>query len=301
VLSRLKDESGIALALALLVMIVLTISTTSLIYYTTTNQHSSQLSLSRDGAYRLAQAGINNAMAVLGDPPDPATGIGNNALDKNVFCGLPGKTYTATSPDCVIRDTYAGANGYVDWKGVLNTGTAVWLITSTGYVVNPNIHGTKAYSSRTLTVSVAVHPTLTQPLNTPVWNYIYATKPASSPASVCDETLTQSVNISSPFYVEGNLCLNQTSQISKGPLVVKGRVTLNNSSHAGTSAVPLSDAHIANGCTASQTHVPCDWNGTKTVQGLDNVYATVLDSTAPAALPRCLVWRLRLVCAISGA
>jgi len=281
VLSRLKDESGIALALALLVMIVLTISTTSLIYYTTTNQHSSQLSLSRDSAYRLAEAGINNAMAVLGNPADPATNIGNNALDKNVFCGLQGKTYTSTNP-CTIKDTYA--NGYVLWYGVLNTGTAVWLITSTGYVVNPNIHGTKAYSSRTLTVSVAVHPTLTQPLNTPVWNYIYATKPASTPATVCDESLTSKVNISSPFYVEGNLCLNQSSQISKGPLVVKGRVTLNNSSQVGTSALPLSDAHIANGCTWSQTHTPCDWNGTTIVQGLDNVYATVLDTTPPAAL-----------------
>ncbi|HEY8723173.1 MAG TPA: hypothetical protein VIL92_04855 [Gaiellaceae bacterium] len=281
-LSRLKDESGIALALALLVMIVLTISTTSLIYYTTTNQHSSQLSLSRDGAYRLAQAGINNAMAVLGDPPDPATGIGNNALDKNVFCGLPGKTYTSTNP-CTIKDTYA--NGYVLWYGVLDTGTAVWRLTGTGYVVNNNVHASTTYSTRTLGVSVAVHPTLTQPLNTPVWNYIYATKPASSPATVCDESLTQSVQISSPFYVEGNLCLFNTASITRGPLVVKGRVTMNSSkNYAGTSAVPLSDAHIVNGCTATSTHTPCDWNGTTIVQGLDNVYATVIDSTPPAAL-----------------
>jgi hypothetical protein len=287
-LKRLEDESGIALALALLVMIVLTISTTSLIYYTTSNQNSSQLSLSRDGAYRMAEAGINNAMAVLGDPPDPATGIGNNALDKNVFCGLPGKTYTSTTPDCVIQDTYANAGGYVIWKGVLNTGTAVWQITSTGYVLNPSVHqSTAVYSSRTLTVSVAVHPTLTQPLNTPVWNYIYATKPASSPATVCDEDLYNSVVISSPFYVEGNLCLHQTSSITRGPLVVKGRLSMDSTSQnfAGTSSVPLSDAHIVNGCTVKNTtHTRCNWNGTQTVQGLDNLYATVLDTTPPANL-----------------
>ncbi|MDQ1726660.1 MAG: hypothetical protein QOK14_705 [Frankiaceae bacterium] len=287
-LKRLEDESGIALALALLVMIVLTISTTSLIYYTTSNQNSSQLSLSRDGAYRMAEAGINNAMAVLGDPPDPATGIGNNALDKNVFCGLPGKTYTSTTPDCVIQDTYANAGGYVIWKGVLNTGTAVWQITSTGYVLNPSVHqSTAVYSSRTLTVSVAVHPTLTQPLNTPVWNYIYATKPASTPATVCDEDLFNSVVISSPFYVEGNLCLHQTSSITRGPLVVKGRLSMDSNSQnfAGTSSVPLSDAHIVNGCTVKNTtHTRCNWNGTQTVQGLDNLYATVLDTTPPANL-----------------
>jgi hypothetical protein len=279
---RLRDESGIALIMALLVMTVLTIVTTGTIYYSTSSQHSSQLSLSRDGSYRLAEAGINNAMAVLGMPPDPVTGIGNNALDPNVFCGLSGKTYTSTSP-CTIKDTY-GAN-YVIWTGVLNTGTATWTLTSTGYAVNPNITKSTQYSKRTLTVSVAVHPTLTQPLNTPVWNYIYATKPPSTPASVCDETLAQSVNISSPFYVEGNLCLNQSSQISKGPLVVKGRVTINNSAKIGTSAVPLSDAHILNGCTWNNTtHTPCDWNGTQIVQGLDNVYATVIDGNAPTGL-----------------
>jgi Tfp pilus assembly protein PilX len=282
VLKRLRDDSGIALVMALMVMFVLTIVTTSVIFYTTSNQHSSQLSLTRDGSYRLAEAGINNAMAVLGSPPDLVTGIGNNALDPNVFCGISGKTYTSTSP-CTIKDTYS--NGYVIWTGVLNLGTATWRITSTGYVANTNIKGSTAvYSTRTLTVNVAVHPTLTQPLNTPVWNYIYATKPASTPATVCDESLNQSVNVSSPFYVEGNLCLNQSSSITKGPLVVKGRVTINNSAKVGTSALPLSDAHIVNGCTWSQTHTPCDWNGTKIVQGLDNVYATVLDTTPPANL-----------------
>jgi Tfp pilus assembly protein PilX len=281
VLKRLRDESGIALVMALMVMFVLTIVTTGTIFYTTSNQHSSQLSLTRDGSYRLAEAGINNAMSVLGSPPDLVTGIGNNALDPNVFCGIAGKTYTSTSP-CTIKDTYS--NGYVIWTGVLSTGTATWLITSTGYVVNTNVNGGTTYSKRTLTVSVAVHPTLTQPLNTPVWNYIYATKPASTPASTCDETLAQSVNVSSPFYVEGNLCLNQSSQVSKGPLVVKGRVTINNSAKVGTSAAPLSDAHILNGCTWNQTHTPCDWNGTQIVQGLDNVYATVIDGSAPSGL-----------------
>jgi Tfp pilus assembly protein PilX len=284
-LKRLRDESGIALIMALMVMFVLTITTTTVIFYTTSNQHSSQLSLTRDGSYRLAEAGINNAMAVLGSPPDIATGIGNNALDPNVLCGLPGKTYVSTSP-CTVKDTYA--NGYVQWSGVLSiiSGTATWTLTSTGYVVNTNVNGGGTYSTKTLTVKVAVHPTLTQPLNTPVWNYIYATKPASTPPT-CDENVTQSVQIASPFYVEGNLCLFNTASIVSGPLVVKGRLNLNNASknYVGTSALPLTDAHILNGCTvASTTHTPCNWNGSAFVQGLDNVYATVLNTTVPSGL-----------------
>ena len=72
----------------------------------------------------------------------------------------------------------------------------------------------------------------------------------------------------------------QQSSITRGPLVVKGRVTFNNVSKnfAGTSSVPLSDAHILNGCTASTTHTPCQNNG------VDNVYATVLDGSLPAGL-----------------
>jgi hypothetical protein len=292
-LKRLRDESGIALVLALMVMFVLTIVTTSVIFYTTSNQHSSQLSLTRDGSYRLAEGGINNAMAVLGAPPDLVTGIGNNALDPNVFCGLPTggtdpiRSYTSTNP-CTIKDTYVSANGYVIWSGTLASvfGTPTWKITSTGYIVNTNVAGGNTYSTRTLTVNVTVHPTLTQPLNTPVWNYIYATKPASSPATTCDESITQSVVIASPFYVEGNLCLFNTASIISGPLVVKGRLTMSNVSKnfVGTSSVPLSDAHILNGCTAAATHTPCDWNGTSTVQGLDNVYATTLDTSVPSGL-----------------
>jgi hypothetical protein len=284
VLRRLRDESGIALVLALLVMFVLTIVTTTVIFYTTSNQHSSQLSLTRDGSYRLGEAGINNAMAVLGSPPDPTTLIGNNALDPNVFCGLPvggtnpTRSYTSTSP-CTIKDVYS--NGYVIWTGTLASvaGTPTWTITSTGYVVNTNVNGGNTYSTRTLTVKVTVHPTLTQPLNTPVWNYIYATKPASTPPT-CDESLLNSVVIASPFYVEGNLCLFQTASIVSGPLVVKGRLIMNNVSQnfAGTSAKPLSDAHIVNGCTASATHVPCQNNG------VDKLYATVLDSSPPSGL-----------------
>src|SRR4029079_890671 len=130
-----------------------------------------------------------------------------------------------------------------------------WTITSTGYVTNSNVT-TGQKSQRTLTVGVNVHPTLTQPLNTPIWNYIYATKPASA-VPTCDEDLFNSVTISSPFYVEGNLCLHQTSSITRGPLVVKGRLAMDstNQNFAGTSSVPLSDAHIVNGCTVkNSTH-----------------------------------------------
>lgn len=274
VLSRLRQEEGFALVLALMVTVVLTLVVGTTLFYTTSSERSSRLSYTRDSAYRLAEAGINNAMAILGEPPDAATGIGNNALDPNVFCGLAGETYTS---GCTIKNTYT--NGYVVFSGTLNQATATWALTSTGYIANPNHNGSK--SQRTLTVAVSVHPTLTQPLNTPVWNYIYATQPASTPPT-CDETLSQSVVVSSPFYVEGNLCLQQTASITKGPLVVKGRLSFDSALHnfAGTSASPLSDAHILNGCfvKGKTVHTPCQNSG------VDNVWANTLDTTVPTSL-----------------
>ena len=276
-LRRLQEESGIALVMALMTMVVLTIVSGTVVFYSTSSQHSSKLSLTRDTAYRLAESGINNALAILGNPPDPATGIGNNALDPNVFCGLTGETYTT---GCTIKNTYT--SGYVIWSGTLNVST--WTLTSTGYSLNTNVNDFNTYSTRTLTVHIKVNPTLTQPLNTPIWNYIYATKPASA-VPTCDEDLKQSVQIASPFYVEGNLCLHNTSSIAKGlngsSLVVKGRLSMDSQSqnYAGTSAAKLSDAHIGNGCTVNNTtHTPCQNNG------VDNLYATVLDSTAPTTL-----------------
>ena len=272
------EESGIALIMALMTMTVLTIVTTTAIFYTTSSETSTQTSVTRDAAYRLAESGIASAMSVLGQPPDAVTGIGNNALDPNVFCGITGKTYTSTSP-CTIKETYS--NGYVIWTGTLTAATATWTLSATGYVVNTSVHAQTAQSTRTLTTSVTVHPTLTQPLNTPVWNYIYATKPASANPATCDEDLFNSVAIASPFYVEGNLCLHQTSTITKGPLVVKGRLNMDstNQNWAGTSALRLSDAHIVNGCTVkTTTHTPCQNNG------VDNVWATTLDTTPPSGL-----------------
>ena len=280
---RLRDESGIALIFALMFLTVLTIVGGTMVVYSTQSQHQSGYGKAKSYAYLLAENGINTAMAILRDPPDPLTGIGNNALDKNVFCGLSGRTYitvpaVSPAPPCALKDTYDG--GYVTWYGVLDQGTATWTITSTGHVTNPTAGSGEAL--RTLSVKVTVHPTLTQPLNTPVWNYIYSTKGPSTPPT-CDMDLSQSVTIASPLYVEGNLCLHNSATITKGPLVVKGRLILDSKTqnYVGTSQNRLSDVHVVNGCQVPKNgsvDTPCKNNGA------DNVWANTLDSTVPTGL-----------------
>ena len=61
-----------------LTMTVLTIVSTTAIYYSTQSEHQSSYSKSSDAAYRLAESGINNALAVyyLIDVYDCADGCG---------------------------------------------------------------------------------------------------------------------------------------------------------------------------------------------------------------------------------
>jgi hypothetical protein len=95
------------------------------------------------------------------------------------------------------------------------------------------------------------------------------------------------VVIASPLYAEGNLCLNQQSAITKGPLIVKGRLYLANKktpgnpgNYIGQSGAPVSDVHILNGCNYNNTlyNSPCPKDGTA------NIWANVSDATVPATL-----------------
>ena len=134
-LRPLDDQSGIALVMALMVMMVLTITISTTIMYSTQAQHESGYGKAKNVAYVMAENGINNAMAVLRMPPDLVTGIGNNALDKTVFCGVPGYVTGTTNP-CTVRNDFT--EGYVVWSGSLNQATSTWTITSIGYVANPS-------------------------------------------------------------------------------------------------------------------------------------------------------------------
>jgi hypothetical protein len=199
---------------------------------------------------------VNDAESVLNNPA-------NNALTASL---LP-------------ETTTAYDDGTVTWSGVLDQATSVWTITSTGQVSNPNA---AAAVTRTLRASVRVVPALANTLNSQAWNYIYDW----GTGSTCDMTLTQSVEIDSPLYVEGNLCMQNTATVVSGPLVVKGRLTLTQKQNGvGTSAVPINEAHIGNGCKwqNNAVHTPC-------AGAADNVYATTLDAAPPPLTPPTIDW-----------
>ena len=92
--------------------------------------------------------------------------------------------------------------------GKLYPQTGYWTITSVGSVQNPTGPG---FRTRRLTATTEVVPTLSQPLNTLAWNYIYSRRNGNT----CDMTVDQTVQISSPLFDNGNLCLQNQAKVTE--------------------------------------------------------------------------------------
>jgi hypothetical protein len=277
------EERGFALVIALGVTVVLSMTVVTVIESASSNQRNATMSGGRVSAYDLAEAGVNNAMSVLRLPT-------NNALDKYVFCTDSGSLPTLP---CKHTDTYS--SGKVIWYGTLYqnaaAGTAYWDLFSTGYVRNP--YGGADYQ-KTLRATIPVVPVTTQPLNNPSWNYIFSRNTGSGVAlSGCDMTLANSVNVTSPLYVMGNLCLQNTARISKGPLIVKGSVDQQaTNNQIGAAGADINEAHIGKGCRykAQSLHNPCSYGAGGGAGTHDNIWATILDATPPAVTPPTVQW-----------
>jgi len=101
-----------ALVMALGIMVVLAISGTTVVYYTTTGSRSASVSQGSQTAYNLAEAGMNNALSVL-----------ENATDPRVSTLLPSTTVTLPG-------------GTATYSGTIDS-NYVWTLTATGQVHNP--------------------------------------------------------------------------------------------------------------------------------------------------------------------
>jgi hypothetical protein len=244
---------------------VLTVSGTTLIYYSSTNARSVSYSTANASAYDLAESGINEMMSILSKPD-------NNALNKYLLGEQTNGTVTHTT------HTYQG--GTVEWYGTLTqsvNGSSMWSLTSIGKVANPT-GASVSQVTRTLTAKVPVVPTYTQPLNNPAWNFIYS----RGTGQTCDMTIQQSVVVQSPLYVAGNLCLTNTASITSGPLVVQGSLTMSQSANfAGTSTTPLNQLNVRNGCKWKNNalHNPCQQGAG--ASGFDNIWATFIGNSPP--------------------
>lgn len=176
-LLHLRREDGIALIMALGVLLTLTISGTALYTYTTSNSRSAQNSKGGEVAYSLAEAGVAHSLSVLHAALDPRTG---NLLPATTVT-LPGGTVT--------------------YSGVLDA-NYVWTITSTGKVVNAT---GAAQLQRTLTKKAEVRGLMTG-ATVGAWSRVYHDNTTSC-LTVDTVTLVESVSS------RGDICLTNGASI----------------------------------------------------------------------------------------
>jgi len=250
-LRRLRSERGFALVLSLGVSVVLSAVGLTVMAYTTDNQGWAARQRNDVTAFALAEAGLNNAMAILDNPS-------NNAMNASL---LSSSEATASSK------TYEDGTAY--WWGTFDTFTKTWTVNAKGLMRNP-IGGRDVV--RYIHASSHVRASLMQPRNNPIWNYVVSLQTGTT----CDMSLNNSENMQSPLYVMGNLCLSTPSQVSAGPLVVKGYLKLDVNTNVGSSGAPINEAHIVGGCSYKNGpwDNPCGPD--------DMVFANQIDSVAPA-------------------
>lgn len=273
---RLRAEEGMALVLALSATMVLTIVAATAMFYASTGERETAYSQAADQSYRLAEAGLNNAAAVLGNPS-------NNA---QLQATLPSTETTASSQ--------AYASGTAKWWGVFNSVSTTWTVWGEGVVSNPSNRATSI--TRKVSATIAVTPSLTQPLNAQAWNYWFATN-QGGPTS-CDVNISNNVEVDASFYVMGNLCLSNNAKIVEDlatprlPIVVaiQGKFGYSNGTSIGrSSASTVSEAHVNGGCgntNLTSVHT-CKAYPTS---GYDPIYANKFDTNGNLVTPPTVDW-----------
>jgi hypothetical protein len=249
-LQRASDESGIALVMALGIMLVLTIALTSTIYLTSSSQRHANTSNAGQKAYALAEAGVNNAVSVLvANYPGTAVFPGDSSL-------LPARTTTY-------------ADGTVTWGGSLvqtTLGTQwpfEWQITSTATVDNPTGPGTSDVRRTATAVVPVVLPQTQDAGGDSVLNFIYA---------LTNIEFLQQVDVATPVYATNDLTLRNGAKITAEAktVAVGGNLWLNqNQNEIGKSNDRLAAVYIEGSCQYHQSgpiHSPCQWD-------TDHVYA----------------------------
>ncbi len=258
-----------ALVMAIGITTVLGIAGTTTIMYSTSASNQASQSRSRTGAFSLAESGINNLMSILNLPT-------NNALDPDTLpkCTTNDTKYsdpsaTRTSTSTWLHGTLDG--GTVDYCGTLVRKDALWYVTSIGSARNPaKSTGTV---TRTLEATVTVTPSLTQPLNNPVWDYLYA----GHTGSTCDQTLNNNIIGSSRMYVAGNLCLSPNVALTQSQVIVGGSLDLANNAAAGanTSLSTRVEMYVGGSCRyGGGTWAACTGN-----QDARHIYSKLSDGT----------------------
>jgi hypothetical protein len=113
----LRDERGIALVMAIGIMLVLTIAVTTVIFFTSAGARHANISNAGQKAYAIAEAGLAGAISEIAPHYPNSSSAGDNSWVTGSLRTYPG--------------------GHVSWTGSFDPTTEIWSLTGTGTVKNP--------------------------------------------------------------------------------------------------------------------------------------------------------------------
>jgi hypothetical protein len=185
-LARLRTESGIALPMALGIMMVLSISLATVLVLSMSSEQQGRRATGDAKALALAEAGLNQAASVLVASTDP-------------------------SVDTAIPAGSGSLNGGTSsYSGSLSG--SIWTITGVGTVPNPVATGGVISRTASTQYNVSV-------IGTP-WEWATFT---DQPTGCM--TIRNNAVVATALYVKGNLCLSNNAKYTAAKLYVGGTLT----------------------------------------------------------------------------
>jgi hypothetical protein len=210
---RLRDESGVALAIAVVSLAFLMLTGATLVYYAGKNADHAEVSTEDAKALNLAEAGMNYARSILYNAADPtvSTTVGSGTLTLE--------------------------NGTVAYSGAYDSTAKIWTLTGIGTYNSP-LAGA-APIDRTVSSQVLVSG---GSYWDPAWGYLFAD------TSSCTN-LKNNIVIDAPIYVRGDLCMENSATITSDLVQVRGKVDIKDSASIGIVGTPVLDVQVAGGCS----------------------------------------------------
>jgi hypothetical protein len=287
-LARLSDERGIALIMALGILFVLTITLGTVIYVTSASARHAEHSNASQKAYALAEAGLDNALAVL-NVNYPGT------------LAYPGDPTLLTPAKTTTYDT-----GTATWSGTLTRLPLTslspwrweWRITSTGTVQNPTGPGAAPVTRTATAIVPVVIPTTSPASGSGPLNFLYSGK---------DMWFQNSVHVQAPVYVTRDLHLESSAVIDGASMDWKTKLPKPNKAAIGhdlylknpqnqigltddkdptTPPDPrISEIHVVHQCQAKGDATPQDCGPSTADWDADMIFATVHDNVIPPGPP----------------
>jgi hypothetical protein len=216
VLARLAlDEGGYALVLALMAMTVFAIAGGAAAMYAADGTTAAGRSNGGQSALALAEAGVNEASAVL-----------FAAANQTSQASVPIPSTIPISP----QHTVNGAREFF-W-GVYDANAATWTLSGRGMV--PNNASPGSWSTRTVTRKLKFVPDLR-----PYGGVLFANS-----TSGCAITINNGVTVADKAYSRGDFCILGGSTFSGDSLQAEGNLSISGGAYVGTAVHPIPEVHV---------------------------------------------------------